>query len=152
MTLRAAIMQAMKDAMKARDDRTLSAVRMIMAALKAKDIDARPSGRAEGISDEQILSMLQGMIKQRRESIALYTRGGRADLAEKEEAEIATIERFLPQQMTEAEAADAIRALIAEIGAAGIKDMGRIMAALKTRYAGRIDMACAGAWVKDALG
>jgi uncharacterized protein YqeY len=150
--LRQQITDAMKEAMKARDERTLSSVRLIMASLKSKDIDARPSGNTEGISDDQILSMLQGMIKQRRDSIALYQQGNRQDLVDKEEAEIRVIERFLPKQMTDEEVAIAVGVVILELGAAGAKDMGRVMAALKARYAGRMDFSKVGPKVKTALG
>ncbi|WP_026871517.1 GatB/YqeY domain-containing protein [Inquilinus limosus] len=150
--LRAQFTDALKQAMKAKDERTLSTVRMIIAALKTKDIDARAKGNADGIPDEEILSMLQGMVKQRRESIALYEKGGRQDLVDKEQGEIAVIERFLPQAMDEAETAAAIGAVIKEIGAAGMKDMGRVMAELKSRYAGRMDFSKVSAAVKAQLG
>lgn len=150
--LRQQITDAMKQAMKARDERTLSTVRLIMAALKSKDIDARPSGNTDGIPDDQILSMLQGMIKQRRDSIALYRQGNRQDLVDKEEGEIRVIERFLPKQMTDEEMTVVVGAVILELGAAGAKDMGRVMAALKQRYAGRMDFSKVGPKVKTALG
>lgn len=150
--LRQQITDAMKEAMKARDERTLSSVRLIMAALKSKDIDARPSGNTDGIPDDQILSMMQAMIKQRRDSIALYHQGNRQDLVDKEEAEIRVIERFLPKQMTDEEMTIVVGAVIVELGAAGAKDMGRVMAALKARYAGRMDFSKAGPKVKTALG
>ncbi len=149
--LRQQITEAMKTAMRARDERTLATVRMILAALKQKDIEARPGGNTEGIPDDQILAMLQGMIKQRRESIALYAQGGRDDLVAREEQEIAVIARFLPEPMGEAEVEAAIRAAIEETGAAGLRDMGRVMALLKERHAGRIDMAQIGPRVKAAL-
>jgi uncharacterized protein YqeY len=149
--LRAQITEAMKAAMRARDQETVSTVRMIMAGLKDKDIAARPSGRTEGISDAEILSLLQGMVKQRRESVALYRQGGRQDLVDKEEAEIAVIERFLPKQMSPAEAEAAIAAVIAETGAASIKDMGKVMGELKTRYSGQMDFSAIGPAVKAKL-
>lgn len=150
--LREDITNAMKNAMRAKDDATLGAVRMIMAKLKDSDIAARPSGNANGISDEQILSLLQGMIKQRRESIEMYKKGNRQDLADKEQAEIAVIERFLPKQMDEAAVEEAVKKAIAATGAAGIKDMGKVMGALKKDYAGQMDFSAAGAAVKKALG
>ena len=149
--LRDAFNERLKAAMKARDARTLSAVRLILAALKERDVAARTAGQAEPLPDPEILRLLQGMIKQRRESISLYQKGNRADLAEKEEDEIAVIESFLPKQMSEAETAAAIKAAIAETGAQGIKDMGRVMAALRERHAGVIDLARAGAVVKQML-
>jgi len=142
--LRTQFTDTLKEAMKARDERTLSTVRMIIAALKTKDIDARAKGNMDGIPEEEILSLLQTMVKQRRESIALYQQGNRQDLVDKEQAEIVVIERWLPQAMDEAEAAAAI--------AAGMKDMGRVMAELKTRYAGRMDFSKVSAAVKAQLG
>ncbi|HVJ54713.1 MAG TPA: GatB/YqeY domain-containing protein [Aliidongia sp.] len=142
---------ALKEAMKARDTRVVSTLRMVLAKIKDKDIEARPAGHADGIDDGAILSLLQGMVKQRRESIALYEQGGRADLVEQESQEIAIIERFMPSQLGEAAAKAAVATLIAEIGAAGIKDMGRTMAALKERYAGQMDFTKASAMVKEAL-
>jgi uncharacterized protein len=150
--LRQAFTERLKIAMKARDARTVSAVRLILAALKERDVAARGEGRPEGISDADIARLLQGMIKQRRESIALYEQGHRPDLAQRENEEIAVIESFLPRQMNEAEIAAAARSAIAELGAAGIRDLGKVMAALRDRHAGVIDMARAGAIVKQLLG
>lgn len=150
--LREAFSERLKAAMRAKDARTVSAVRLILAALKDRDIAARGSGNREGIGDDDILRLLQGMVKQRRESIVLYRQGNRPELAEKEEGEIAVIESFLPRQMTEEEIAAAARAAIAALGAQGPKDMGRVMAALRERHAGTIDMARAGAVVKALLG
>ena len=123
-----------------------------MARLKERDIEVRPKGNAEGIADADIQQMMQGMIKQRRESIELYEKGGRPELAQKEAGEIAIIERFLPKALSEAETEDAIKSVIAAIGAAGIKDMGRTMAALKERYPGQLDPAKASQTVKRLLG
>ena len=142
----------MKDAMRAREPETLSTVRMILAGIKDKDIAARPAGNAGGIGDPEILSLLQSMVKQRRESVALYAQGGREDLVAKEQGEIAVIERFLPQQMNAAETDAAIVAAIAESGAASIKDMGKVMAALKARYSGQMDFSTVGPAVKAKLG
>jgi len=150
--LREAFTERLKDAMRARDSRTVSAVRLIIAALKDRDIAARGTGNTVGIDDSDILRLLQGMVKQRRESIALYRQGNRPELAAKEEAEIAVIESFLPKQMSEEEVVAAAKAAIAETGAAGVKDMGKVMAALRERHAGVIDMAKAGAVVKQLLG
>ncbi len=150
--LRDDITNAMKDAMRAKDEATLSAVRMIMAKLKDADIAARPSGNATGISDEQIMSLMQGMVKQRRESITLYEKGNRKDLADKELAEIIVIERFLPKQMDEAAVKEAVTKAIAATGAASIKDMGKVMGELKKAYTGQMDFAAAGAVVKGLLG
>ena len=150
--LREGFTERLKDAMRARDSRTVSAVRLIIAALKDRDIAARGTGNTAGIDDSDILRLLQGMVKQRRESIALYRQGNRPELAAKEEAEIAVIESFLPKQMSEEEVAAATKAAIAETGATGVKDMGKVMAALRERHAGVIDMAKAGAVVKQLLG
>lgn len=150
--LRQSFNEVLKQAMRAKDQLALSTVRLILARLKERDIEVRPKGNAEGIGDAEIQQMLQGMIKQRRESIVLYEQGGRPELAKKERGEIAIIERFLPQQLSETEAETAIRETIAAIGAAGIKDMGRVMTALRERYAGRIDPAKASQIVKRLLG
>jgi uncharacterized protein YqeY len=150
--LREAFTERLKAAMRAKDTRSLSAVRLILTGLKERDVAARSSGNQEGIADPEILRLLQGMIKQRRESIALYQQGKRPELARQEEEEIAVIESFLPRQMSDEETAAAARAAIAETGAAGVKDMGRVMAALRERHAGVIDLARAGAIVKLLLG
>jgi uncharacterized protein YqeY len=150
--LREAFTERLKTAMRAKDARTVSTVRLILAALKDRDIAARGSGNREGIPEADIQRMLQGMVKQRRDSIALYRQGNRPELAQQEEEEIAVIESFLPRQMGEAEIAAAAKAAIAEAGAAGIKDMGKVMGVLRERHAGVIDMARAGAVVKQQLG
>jgi uncharacterized protein YqeY len=150
-TTREALTEALKDAMKARDSRAVSTLRMIMAKLKDKDIEARGLGNPGGVDESAVLAALQGMVKQRRESIELYQQGGRDDLVAAESAEIAVIERFMPKQMDQAATEAAIKGLIAEIGAAGIKDMGRTMAALRERYAGQMDFGKASAMVKTAL-
>jgi hypothetical protein len=150
--LREAITERMKTAMRAKDTRTLSTVRLIMAALKDRDIAARSDGERPQIPDSEILRMLQGMVKQRRESIELYTKGNRPELAQQEGEEIAVIESFLPQQMDGAAIEAAAGAAIAESGAAGIKDMGKVMGLLRERHAGVLDMAKAGAVVKRLLG
>ena len=150
--LREAFTERLKQAMRAKDARTLSSVRMILAALKDRDIAARGTGNTAGIPDAEILRLLQGMIKQRRELIALYRQGNRPELADQEEQEIAVIESFLPKQMSDEETAAAVREAIAETGAAGVKDMGKVMGVLRERHAGVIDMARAGAVVKQLLG
>ena len=150
--LREAFTERLKQAMRAKDARTLSSVRMILAALKDRDIAARGTGNTAGIPDAEILRLLQGMIKQRRESIALYRQGNRPELADQEEQEIAVIESFLPKQMSDEETAAAVKEAIAETGAAGVKDMGKVMSVLRERHAGVIDMARAGAVVKRLLG
>lgn len=148
--LRARFTTEMKEAMKAGDKGRLATVRMIQAALKDKDIEARGLGK-EPASDEEILSLLQKMIKQRTESAAVYEQGGRPELAANERGEIAIIESFLPKQMDEAETQAAIEAAIAETGAAGPKDMGKVIAALKGQFAGRMDFGKASGLVKAAL-
>lgn len=150
--LRAAILQAMKDAMKAGDKRRLSTVRLMQSAIKDKDIASRTEGVNEGVSDAEILELFAKMVKQRRESAELYEKGGRADLVEQEMSEIAVLEEFMPKQMDEAETKAAVAAAIAEVGAASIKDMGKVMGALKAKYAGQMDFGKAGAVVKAALG
>jgi uncharacterized protein YqeY len=137
--------------MRAKNERKVGTVRLIIAALKDRDIAARGKGNADGIGDDEIAQMLQSMIKSRRESIVLYEQGGRVELAEQEREEIAIIETFLPQQMSEAEVEAAIKAAIAEAGAKSIKDMGKVMAALKARHAGQMDFAKASAATKALL-
>jgi len=149
--MREAFTERLKAAMRAKDTRTLSTVRLVLAGLKERDVAVRTAGNPEGIADSEILRMLQGMVKQRRESIALYRQGNRPELAQQEEDEIAIIESFLPRQMSEDEIAAAATAAIADTGAAGPKDMGRVMAALRERHAGTMDMAKAGAAVKQLL-
>ncbi|WP_295145226.1 GatB/YqeY domain-containing protein [uncultured Reyranella sp.] len=149
--LREKLTEAMKEAMRAKDQAALGTIRLILAKLKDVDIAARTEASREGVADDKILSMMQGMIKQRNESITLYDKGGRADLAEKEKAEIAVIERFLPQQMDETAVEAAVREAIAAAGATSIKDMGGVVAALKGKYAGQMDFAKASAAVKKAL-
>ena len=149
--LRTKITDAMKEAMRAKDDRTLATVRLIVSRLKDLDIAARPKGNADGISNDEILGMLQGMIKQRRESIALYEKGNRPDLVKQESEEITIIERFLPQQMDEASIKEAIDKIVTTIGAKDIKDMGKVMGELKKAYTGQMDFALAGGLVKARL-
>jgi len=149
--LRTELTAALRDAMRAKDERAVATVRLILAALKDRDIAARPKGVVDGIADEEILGLLQAMIKQRRESIVLYEQGRRPDLVRQESEEIAVIERFLPAQMSDQEQQAAVKAVIAELGASSLKDMGRIMASLRERFAGRMDFAKASATAKQAL-
>ena len=150
--LRQAFTDRLKQAMKARDARTVSTVRLILAELKERDVAARGGENADGIAEPEIARMLQSMIRQRRESIVLYEQGNRADLAQRERDEIAVIESFLPQQMTEDQIAAAAQAAIAETGAAGVKDMGKVMAALRGHHDGAMDLSRAGPIVKRLLG
>lgn len=149
--LRDELNEAMKTAMRARDTAALGTIRLILAKLKDVDIANRTEASREGVADDRILSMLQGMIKQRNESIALYEKGNRADLVDKEKAEIAVIERFLPRQMDAAAVEAAVAEAVASTGAKSVKDMGGVMAALKAKYAGQMDFAKASAAVKKAL-
>lgn len=149
--LREDLQNALKEAMKAKDMATVSAVRLIIAGQKEKDVAARGAGK-ECASDADLLSMMQTMIKQRNESIKIYNEGGRPELAAKEQSEIDVIERFLPKQLSEDEVKAAISAIITETGAQGMKDMGKVMASLKTKYAGQIDMGKASGLIKTLLG
>ncbi len=142
---------ALKTALKNNDKLALATIRLILAAMKDRDIALRSQGQAEGISEDEILSMLQSMIKQRKESEKTYCEAGREDLAERESAEIKIIEAFLPTQLNEEEINTIIETLLTETGAQDIKDMGKVMGALKSRYAGQIDMSRAGAAVKEIL-
>ena len=150
--LRERFTDALKQAMKEKDALVVSTVRLVIAKLKEQDIEVRGKGKTDGIGDAEIQQMLQSMIKQRRESIGLYEQGGRPELAEKERGEIAIIERFLPKQLSDAELESAVKDMIAAVGAASIKDMGRTMATLRERYAGQIDNAKASQVVKRLLG
>ena len=149
MSLRDRFLEDLKAAMRAGESARVSTLRMIQAKLKDADIAARPG---PPLDDAGIIAMLRGMAKSRAESVALYRQGGREELAAKEEAEIALIEGFLPQQMDEAAMAAAIDAAVAEAGATTIKDMGKVMAALKAKHAATLDMAKAGPRVKARLG
>lgn len=150
--LRQDINEALKTAMKAKDVRATSTLRLILAALKDRDIASRTEGKGlDGIGDDAILEMLQKMIKQRLDSIDQYRKGNRPDLVQQEEEEIAVIKTFLPKQMSEDEVRTAIDGTVKEIGAASIKDMGKTMAALKERYAGRMDFTKASQLVKERL-
>jgi uncharacterized protein YqeY len=149
--LRDRFMSDLKEAMKAGDKPRLGTIRLMQAALKDKDIEARGAGKGP-LSDDEILQLLQKMVKQRQESAKMYTDGGRPELAEQETAEIAVITAYLPKQMDEAEAKAAIAAVIAETGATGVKDMGKVMGELKARFAGQMDFGKASPLVKQLLG
>ena len=140
----------LKDAMRAGEKLRVSTIRLITSAIKSADIEARPAGK-DPISDPDIMNVLAKMVKQRRDSADQFAKGGRADLADKELAEIAIIEGYLPRQMDEASARAAIAKVIADTGAAGPKDMGKVMGALKAQFAGQMDLGKAGALVKDLL-
>ena len=149
--MRERIAQAMKDALKSKDQAALSTIRLISAALKDRDIAARSDNNHDGISDDEILSMLQTMIKQRNESAKMYEDGGRPELAAAEQAEIELIKQFLPEQLSHDDIEKAIKDAVAETGAASIKDMGKVMAHLKKHYAGQMDFSAASQMVKAAL-
>ena len=148
--LRDDINNAVKDAMRAKDERKLSTLRMINSSLKNADIEARGQSKPP-LSDEDILGLLQKMIKQRQESVELYDKGGRPELAAQEREEIAVISAYLPKQMSEDEVKAAIAAVVSETGAASMKDIGKVIAALKAKYAGQMDFGKASGLVKAAL-
>ncbi len=151
MMLREKIQAAQKEAMLSKSQQRLATIRLIMATLKDRDIAVRAKNKPEGIDDADILSMLQGMIKQRRDSIQMYKEGGRQELADREAAEINIIEEFLPAQLSDDDVKKIIDGLIADIEADGMKDMGKVISALKEKYAGQVDMGKASALVKDKL-
>lgn len=148
--LRDDINNALKDAMKAKDERKVSTLRLVNSAFKNADIDARGQGKPP-LADDELLGLLQKMIKQRHEAIELYERGGRAELASQERDEIAIIAAYLPKQMGEDDVKAAIAEAIRETGAGGIKDMGKVIGALRAKYAGKMDFTKAAALVKGAL-
>jgi len=147
--LRDKINDSVKVAMKAQDKPRLGTLRLMNAAIKNADIEAERAGKS--LAEDDLLSLLQKMIKQRQESVEIYEKGGRKELADQERGEIEVIKGFLPQQMSEAEAKAAIAAVIKDTGAAGMKDMGKVMAALKERYAGKMDFGKASGLVKGLL-
>jgi len=151
MDLRTRITTALKQAMKDKAVDSLSTLRLVNAAIKDKDIDARAEGSEEGVSNADVLAILGKMAKQRMESARAYEEGGRLDLAEREQAEIVVIEEFLPRQLTEEEAAAAIDAALAETGASSIRDMGKVMGLLKAKYTGQMDFGRVGPILKDRL-
>ena len=150
--LRAELNEALKKSVKAKEKRTVSTVRLILAALKDRDIAARGKGNHEGIDDAEVLAILQSMVKQRHETKEICEKGGRLELAEQEAEEIAVIERFLPEPLDEESTLTAVEAVMEELGAESLKDMGRTMTALRERYAGRMNFAKASAIVKERLG
>jgi uncharacterized protein len=147
MTLKERIQEDMKAAMRAKDAARLSAIRLLLAAMKQKEVDER-----QALADADVLGIIEKMMKQRRESIAQYEKAARQDLADQEKFEIGVLGAYLPQQMSEAEIAQAVAAAAGEAGAAGLKDMGKVMALLKARLAGRADMGKVSALVKSKLG
>jgi uncharacterized protein YqeY len=150
--LRQDLNESLKKAMKAKDGCATSTIRLILAAIKDRDIAARTQGAGEKISDEQILEVLQKMVRQRKESIEMYAKGGRQDLVDRESHEIEVVEGFLPKPLSEAESQEAVAGVIGELGASSIKEMGQVMGELKRRYAGRMDFSKASTLVKDTLG
>ena len=148
--LREDLQNALKEAMKSHDSVTVSAVRLIIAGQKEKDVEIRGKGGKEA-TDAELMSMMQSMIKQRNDSIKIYTEGKRPDLADKEVAEIKVIERFLPKQMSDAEAEAAIKAVIKAVNASSMKDMGAVMAQLRAEYAGQMDFGKASGIIKSLL-
>lgn len=151
MDLRTKISAALKQAMKDKDADRLSTLRLINAAIKDKDIDARAAGQDDGVPDGEVLAILGKMSKQRIESARTYEEGGRLDLAERELGEIKVIEEFLPQQLDEDASAKAVDAAIAEVGADSIRDMGKVMGVLKAKYMGQMDFGAVGPMVKNRL-
>ncbi len=151
MSFRETLNLALKQAMKDKEAARLSTLRLIMAAIKDRDIAARADGNDEGVTDDDILAILGKMVKQRQESAKVYEEGSRFDLAEQELSEIKIIEEFLPRQLDEAEVASAIEAAIAEVEATSIRDMGRVMGELKAKYTGQMDFGKAGPMVKNKL-
>ncbi|WP_176219091.1 GatB/YqeY domain-containing protein [Planktotalea arctica] len=149
--MREKITAALKQAMRDKAVDRLSTLRLINAAIKDRDIDARSEGRDEGVGEDEVLAILGKMSKQRLESARAYEEGGRIDLAERERSEITVIEEFLPRQLSEAEVAEAVNTAIAETGAESIRDMGKVMGILKGRYTGQMDFGSVGPVVKDRL-
>ena len=151
MELRSRINAAMKQAMKDKSTERLSTIRLINAAIKDRDIAARTEGKENGVEDDTVLAILAKMIKQRQESAKTYEEAGRLDLSERELAEIKVIEEFLPRQLTDTEIKSAVSEAITEVGASSIRDMGKVMGLLKSKYAGQMDFGAVGAQVKNSL-
>jgi uncharacterized protein YqeY len=149
--LRNALSESLKDAMRSQDKIAISTLRLVLAALKDRDIAARAYGNSNDLSDVEILSMLETMVKQRRESIKMYQTGGRQELAQQEHDEIAIIKRFMPKQLNDAEIETAVMTAITEVGADSLKQMGKVMARLRQNYAGQMDFGKAGAIAKQRL-
>lgn len=153
MTLRDKLNADLKDAMKAGDKRKLATIRLMNAAIKDKDINARTEGHdSEKLPDSALMDLFAKMVKQRQDSIAAYEQGGRAELAQQEREEMEIIQSYMPKQLSEDETKAAIQAIIAAVGATSVKDMGKVMAELKSKYSGQIDMGKAGGVVKSLLG
>ena len=142
---------ALKSAMKAKEKRSTTTLRLILAAIKDRDIAAREKGNADSIDDQEVLAILQKMVKQRRESIEIYEKAGREDSAQQEREEIEVIERFLPRAMTETEITEAVSKVIEETGASSVKDMGQVMAQLRALYTGQMDFGKASGLIKERL-
>ena len=151
MELRSRINTAMKQAMKDKSAERLSTIRLINAAIKDRDIAVRTEGNENGVGDDEVLAILAKMTKQRQESAKTYEEAGRLDLSERELAEIKVIEEFLPRQLTESEIQSAVSEAIKEVGANSIRDMGKVMASLKSKYSGQMDFGAVGALVKNNL-
>ena len=149
--LRTRLTDSLKTAMKSRNERSTSTLRLILAAIKDRDIAAKSKGNRDGVSNDEVLGLLQSMIKQRHESIEMYEKGRRPELAQREAEEITVIEGFLPKQLSDDELAQAIQDVIADVEAESLKDMGKAMGALKEKYTGRIDFSKASAMVKERL-
>jgi uncharacterized protein YqeY len=150
--LRTKISDELKTAMKAGDKLRVSTLRLVASAIKDRDIQNRTAGPDSGVNDAQIVEVMAKMVKQRQESVAMYEQGGRPELAQQERSEIDIIQSFMPKQLSDAEVKSVIAAIIQETGAQSVKDMGKVMAGLKAKYAGQMDMAKAGAVVKGLLG
>ena len=146
--IREQLKKALIEALKNKDEKKTATIRLINAAIKDKDIEARPKGITDGIDDTAVMSLLQSMVKQRKESIEMYKQGNREDLVASEQAEIDIINQFLPQQMNEEETKQAIATVIQETGATSIKDMGKVMGGLKAKYAGKMDFSTASQLIK----
>jgi uncharacterized protein YqeY len=150
--LRTKISDELKTAMKAGDKLRVSTLRLVASAIKDRDIQNRTAGPDSGVNDAQIVEVMAKMVKQRQESVAIYEQGGRPELAQQERSEIDIIQSFMPKQLSEAEVKSVVAAVIQETGAQSVKDMGKVMAGLKAKYAGQMDMAKAGGAVKSQLG
>ena len=151
MDLRTRLNTSVKQAMRDKDSARLSTLRLINAAIKDRDIAARGDGNEDGVGDDEVLGILGKMVKQRRDTAKTYEEGGRLDLAERELSEIGVIEEFLPRKLSDDEVKDAVDAAVSETGASSIRDMGRVMGALKSKYTGQMDFGAVGGMVKDRL-
>ncbi len=151
MDLRTRLNTSVKQAMRDKDSARLSTLRLINAAIKDRDIAARGDGNEDGVGDDEVLGILGKMVKQRKDTAKTYEEGGRLDLAERELSEIGVIEEFLPRKLSDDEVKDAVDAAVSETGASSIRDMGRVMGALKSKYTGQMDFGAVGGMVKDRL-